>query len=782
FAWDLGIFNQALYTTLYHGKLLFSTAELFMNPSGSYLATHFSPILFILLPFYALYPSADFLIIIKSFILALGALPLYFLARETLGDRRSAFILAIAYLLHPGVQGSNWFDFQQQIFIPILTFSSAFFMVKKSWKMYFISTILSLMISEHASLVVLALSIYYLLTSNVRKIPQLFRSFRIMRETALVITILMCLISLYISDYIKGLFPIQPEFIEMYKAVGAYRVLGFKGESILHLPVYLVLNPDKIFGAFTYDYTVKLLYIVLLFAPLAFLPFGSKMTIVTFALLTPFLLSNYSAYYKIGSHYPLYVITPIFLAAIDVLSGKTRKDVYSTLKIIMVSSLIFIVSTSPISPLSYPLAEANMIWYPKSEIKVNIEVEALHKMLGLIPKNASVLTQNHIFPHVSSRINAYVLPLSSGTEEQREFLKIYVRELINKSDYIILDIRPRDYWTQFAFNEILNDNIFGPYAFTRWAILFKRGYNGSTEMMYPHDEIVFPAQSLKLNFGSLMKDDDSKYGRIAFCSKGSKRGIFIYGPYVFLPKGVYNVTWRVKFNQYGEEHLATFEVTERFGEVDVAKKYIYGFDAKPGVWGNITITFGVNKTRTYAEFRVYSTGAADISVDYVSLKQISGEAEEPFVTVETFNYRDLKFNGKVTDKGFLLRSALDEERAWSFWFGPYVSLSPGKYRVIFNLKAVPDPEADDRIIKLEVAKNYGEDIIVSMDVYGRDIIGNLSAFGWSKIELEFNLDALAENVEFRGVDPSEKYDLLLAYILLEKIDQASLSPLPGNAD
>jgi len=768
FAWDLGIFNQSLYTTLYYGKLLFSTAELFMNPSGSYLATHFSPILFILLPFYAIYPSAEFLLVAKSFILALGALPLYFLAKEILGNRKAAFILSIVYLLHPGIQGSNWFDFQQQIFIPVLTFSSVFFMVKERWKAYFASTALSLMISEHTTLVILALSTYYLLTSNVRRIPQLFRSLKMARETSLVVTILMCLFSLYLSEYVKGLFPIRSEFIEMYRAVGAYRILGFKGESLLYLLVYLILNPGKALSALSYDYAMKIIYIVFLFAPLAFLPFGSSMTIVTFALLLPFLVSNYSAYYKIGSHYSLYVMTPIFLAAIHALSGRTRKDVDSTLKIIMVSSLIFIISTSPISPLSSPLVEANILWYPKSNIEVSIEVERLHEMLGSIPKNASVLTQNHIFPHVSSRINAYVLPPSTGTEEQKEFLKNYVRDLIDKSDYIILDIRLRDYWTQFALNEILNSEVFGPYAFTRWAILFKKGYSGLAQMFYSSKEMVFPAESLKLNFGKLIKDDTSRYGRVAFCSKGSKRGVFIYGPYIFLPNGVYNVTWRIKFNQHSEGYLAALEVTEKFGDVSIARTHIYGFDVEPNRWNNVTVSFGVNKTKTYVEFRVYSTGAADISVDYIVLKQISGEMGEPFIT-RTFNYKDLKFNGRVTDEGFLLRSAMDEERAWSFWFGPYVHLSPGRYRVTFNLKVTPNPEVNGKIIRLEVTKNYGEDIVMGEDIYGRNIIENASGSGWSKIKFEFNLDALAENVEFRGVDPSENYDIFLAYILLEKV-------------
>ncbi|MEM2341426.1 MAG: DUF2079 domain-containing protein [Candidatus Bathyarchaeia archaeon] len=770
YAWDLGIFNQALYTTLYHGKLLFSTAELFMHPSGSYLATHFSPILFTLLPIYALYPSAELLIVFKSFILALGALPLYFLVKEILKDRKAAFIFAVAYLLHPAIQGSNWFDFQQQIFIPIFLFSSIYFMNKEKWKSYFIAIALSLTISEHATLAVLALSIYYLLTSNIRKIPYSLKTLKVTRETSILITVLMCLISFYISEYIKGLFPIQPKFIEMYRALGAYRVLGFKGESLILLPIYILLNPGKALNAILYDYTMKLIYIVLLFGPLAFLPFGSKITIVTFALLSPFLVSNYPAYYKIGAHYPLYVVVPIFLAAIDTLSNRTKKDVNSALKIIMAASLIFIISTSPISPMSNPLLESKVLWYPltATTMVVSSEVKDLHQLLDMVPKDASILTQNNIFPHVSSRINAYVLPPSSITQEQIEILKDYVRDLINKSEYILLNIRQKDYWTRFTFNEVLSSNLFGPYAFTKWAILFKRGYEGPTQITYPNNEIVFSTKDFNLNFGSMISDASSKSGSVAFCPKDSKQGIFIYGPYIFLPNGVYNVTWRVKFGPHGEGHLATFEVTEKFGEVNIAKKYVYGFDVESKVWTNITLTFGVSEVKSYVEFRVYSRGAADISVDYVVLRQISGELKEVFV-MKTFNYMDLKVNGKVTGEGILLRSSTGGEDAWSFWYGPYITLTPGKYRVTFNLKVTPSPNPNDRVIRLEVTKNHGAEIISGVDILGRDIVGNMTSSGWCKIKLEFSLDMLAEEIEFRGVDPSRKHDLYLAYILLEKI-------------
>ncbi|HEX9862962.1 MAG TPA: DUF2079 domain-containing protein, partial [Candidatus Bathyarchaeia archaeon] len=166
--WDLGVFDQALYTTLHNGKFLYYTADLFLNPSGCYFVQHVSPILFLLLPFYAINSSAATLLVLKSFILAFGALPLYFLAREFLESAKAGFIAAILYLLYVPLQGANWFDFQPQIFLPMLFFSMFYFAVKSKWKLYFTTVLLAAMVEEHIFILVFLTAFYLLVTSKVR--------------------------------------------------------------------------------------------------------------------------------------------------------------------------------------------------------------------------------------------------------------------------------------------------------------------------------------------------------------------------------------------------------------------------------------------------------------------------------------------------------------------------------------------------------------------------------------------------------------------------------------
>jgi len=98
-AWDLGTYEQMLWTTIHSGKLFWAAPDP-INPTGFFFGTHFSPILFIILPIYFLHQATETLLILQSFVLALGALPLYWLARDELKSKIAGLIIAVAYLAY----------------------------------------------------------------------------------------------------------------------------------------------------------------------------------------------------------------------------------------------------------------------------------------------------------------------------------------------------------------------------------------------------------------------------------------------------------------------------------------------------------------------------------------------------------------------------------------------------------------------------------------------------------------------------------------------------------
>jgi len=121
YAWDFGIYHQAIFTTAKLGNLFYTTVELPYTqtayPVGTQFAVHFSPILFLIVPFYAIFSSPVTLLIIKTAIISIGAIPVFLLAKKEHGDK-IGLIFASGYLLLPAIHGITWYDFQPQSFLP----------------------------------------------------------------------------------------------------------------------------------------------------------------------------------------------------------------------------------------------------------------------------------------------------------------------------------------------------------------------------------------------------------------------------------------------------------------------------------------------------------------------------------------------------------------------------------------------------------------------------------------------------------------------------------------
>jgi uncharacterized membrane protein len=619
YAWDLGIFDQSLFSTL-HGHFLYYTAELFLNPTGCLFAEHISPILLLILPFYAIQPSATTLLVLKSFVLALGALPLYLVACKVLHNKKTGLLLALIYLLYPPLQGANWFDFQPQVFLPLFIFSAYYFITVKRWKPYFLAVLLALMIEEHISIVVFVLSAYVLL-SHRKILVTALKNFQMNEAVASMVTMVLCVIWFFSALYVKGTFPINPQFAVRYQASDTFSVLGLKGNP-LSLPVYVLSNPQNIWNALMFDYPIKFLYIILLFGPLIFLPFKSKLCIGVLLLLAPFLLSNYWPYYTIGAHYPLYVLPLIFLSAVEALKQFHPSIHLPILKIALMVTIVFIASTSPISPISSPFGVQGLhiLWYPNVNLSPTQDTESLNTQLQLIPSSASILTQNHIFPHVSNRLDAYVIPPIGHFENDT----VYLADLMKKSDYILLDMWGWDSLTQTVFDMATKNSSYGVYALGSKSLLLKEGYQGTPMFSHYTEQRFFQDYKyLTVLSGQTMPDADSKSGTVALFPKGFE-GLGARGPYTYLLPGTYNITFMIKVENNSNEQVATLGVAYNdYKFTTVTTREINGSELNPNVWTNVTLTVNFSEVVPNIEFLTWVNGVTNIYEDGVIVTKVS---------------------------------------------------------------------------------------------------------------------------------------------------------------
>ena len=177
--------------------------------------------------------------------------------------------VSLSYLLHPGVQGANWFDFQPQVFIPLLVFSTYLMLIKARWRLYLPLLLLTLSIQEHVFSIMMSITMGYSLVAQRRERPQSMKKRTEMKAT--MATLVICVIFFGASrNYIKS-FPIEQEFSDVYRASGVFSVIGFEGDT-LQIPLYVVSHLFESLRALAHDLHLKLLYMALMFAPLLLLP------------------------------------------------------------------------------------------------------------------------------------------------------------------------------------------------------------------------------------------------------------------------------------------------------------------------------------------------------------------------------------------------------------------------------------------------------------------------------------------------------------------------------
>ncbi len=118
---DLGNMAQAIWSATQGRPLMYS------DPAGvslSRLTGHVELIYFLFAPLYALWPDPRLLLIAQAALFALGAIPVYRMARRRLESVNAARCLALIYLLYPTAQTSVLFDFHgDTLAMPILLFA-----------------------------------------------------------------------------------------------------------------------------------------------------------------------------------------------------------------------------------------------------------------------------------------------------------------------------------------------------------------------------------------------------------------------------------------------------------------------------------------------------------------------------------------------------------------------------------------------------------------------------------------------------------------------------------
>ena len=380
FAWDLGIFLQSLESFIFHGKLFYSTVELPYNPSGSYFGIHFSPILFLISVPYAIYPQPVTLFLIKNVFIYATAIVLYRIGLVKKLGTRTSFLIALSYLFYLPIYGALTYEFHPYSFFPFFLALTHLYVLKGHTLRAFTASILGMSTNEFSIILYAFYGLYLILWKKTIKIGKIILLSSLV-WLGLAATVIYSFNNIQIRYYLQ------------------YFIWSKGPVSIATLP-YL---SDKV-AFFT------LAYGLLLFIPLT-TPFEGVFLSIPwfiFAFMSPH-LPYCSPYFQYG----VFFTAQLFIAVIEKFSKIKRKTtrIASILLLLNLTAAIFL---SPIGAgrLDYltkfvrPTYLISPYRYDLSKIEPPNQ-RALDYALQIIPKNASIFVQNHIFPHLCKRFNVY---------------------------------------------------------------------------------------------------------------------------------------------------------------------------------------------------------------------------------------------------------------------------------------------------------------------------------------------------------------------------------------
>ncbi len=300
---DLGLYDNIFFQSSHGNPLGCSFLK-----GESHLSAHFDPILVLLSPLYRLWPNAEFLLVLQAVWCGAGVVPAFLLGRYQLGSRLAGIVWALVYALHPALHGANLYEFHSlTLLMPPLLLALHFFLSKQMLG-YYITFGFLLLIREDVSLLMCFVGFYGLISGDRRM------------ARAGWITII---ISLSYFVLVKSMIMSSPELFndstpeegnptESYGFSYYYRDMIPNKEGGKDLLTTLLTNPAFIFALGTKS--AKLQYLLVIFAPLLFLPaWAGKARVMLVYGLAFTLLASRSAVYSPHFQYSS-VLLPVAVA------------------------------------------------------------------------------------------------------------------------------------------------------------------------------------------------------------------------------------------------------------------------------------------------------------------------------------------------------------------------------------------------------------------------------------------------------------------------------------
>lgn len=407
-AFDFGIFTQMFYSMK---ETLLPNTTVERDMFLSHFAVHISPIYYLLLPFYALFPSPVTLQLAQAAVVVSGIFPLYLLCRHYGLSNKITAAVGVAYCMFPALMGGCFYDIHENMFLTPLLLWLFYFYEKKRFAGVYIFAVLTLMVKEDAMIYVASFALFILLSRREWKHGSIL--------LGMALAYFICAVAL-LNTFGRGAMTGRFENYMTDQRLGLIGVIL----TILKNPAYLLY---EIFNS------EKLLFLLIMLAPLGFLPFFNKKPsrlILLLPVLVISLMSDYPYQHSIRFQYVFGVIAFIFYLTVMNLAAiapRTRRRL-----------ACFAAAGCVLMSVSQMSTYLNIL---ETYITHREENLAINDLLDTVPRDASVEASSCFVPYLSQR------------------KEIYRMKSHNKAEYVVIDLRPAhlDKDTATYLQEFLED-------------------------------------------------------------------------------------------------------------------------------------------------------------------------------------------------------------------------------------------------------------------------------------------------------------------------------------
>jgi uncharacterized membrane protein len=376
FGFDLGLFDQIFWNTT-QGRLFESTISQAQPIPHSLLGDHFSPAFLLIVPFYWAYPHPETLLVIQTLVLALGAWPVYRLAKLKLPASYPLLWVLIYFLFIP-LAYINLYDFHE-VALAVAPLGFALYFLESGRRAWFVVFLLvTLFIKEEMGLIATAFGLYALLGKRDWKLglgvlAGGFAAFELA-------------VQVLIPYFAGG--AAYPYIGERYADVGGSPAGILRG---------LVTNPLRIVHALLQ--TKKVFFLIAIFGPVlglsAFAGWASLLILPTLGYL---LLSNYEPQFSFTSQYSAPLIPLVIGTAIIAMARLPKAAHRPVAMAVLVSSLIF---SWAFGDLPYSRKFNPALFQTEGRYTDFVPI------LGQIPPGSRVSAENGLVSHLTERRHIY---------------------------------------------------------------------------------------------------------------------------------------------------------------------------------------------------------------------------------------------------------------------------------------------------------------------------------------------------------------------------------------